>query len=71
VVANHRLPLDITHFSEHVIGGFMPNHPTDGWGNILSYDVTPDHHVRLTSHGKPGTIELFSLEFSVPELGQP
>jgi hypothetical protein len=61
VMVHRELPLNLTHFL----------YSTDGWGTMLSYDVTPDHHVRLTSYGKPGTTQLFSLEFSVPELAQP
>jgi hypothetical protein len=43
----------------------------DGWNVPLSYSVQPDGSVLLVSHGKPGSGQIFSLQFTLPPIVPP
>jgi hypothetical protein len=43
----------------------------DGWNDLISYSVQPDGSVLLVSHGKPGSGQIFSLQFTVPATVRP
>jgi len=59
---HHKLPAsleDVYPIAESVLAA-------DGWGALLEYGPRPDGSVILTSHGRPGGMQMFSLQFNVP-----
>jgi len=64
---HHRLP---NSFTEVPVLQQRPELLTDGWNRPISYTPQPDGSVLLTSHGQPGTSQIFSLQFTVPGITQ-
>jgi hypothetical protein len=56
---HHRIPDGLSE-----VQGIM----TDGWHNPIIYSRSSDDLVVLISHGKPGTNQIFSLQFEVPDV---